>query len=824
MLEEIEMLNEGITHIEDLKVDDFIKRIENLSKLIVSEKLDGANLWAGFDVNGVFYTSRAGKKKTAKPFYKIDDYPNISAYSGFKAAHLALEKSKAKLSKYIQPGQAVEVEILFGRQPNAVTYGVDGKSYIAFIRPVEGDGDTKCSEKDIQNLTDSLLDDDITVSAEILTSNDGDKLIAEKTQVTWKIVKTHTLDAKELKDVDFKKELANLKRYLHSKNSGASELGMDITNAEVLGISLTKVPVPKREKMKELRTQVSDVVLNKFKLPIKERLLNDFVRKLKPKLQGTDLDHSEDTGVEGVVARDPDTGEQFKIVDKDVFTTINTFNWGVRANVDGIVKTDDPTTARDLRGGAVGEAKIRIANLLGLRELAKSATAKRYLDKFKGRNEYETAQKVADNMGELNFHSIKTKIRAILAAAGGEVADMLRTFKKEVATYEVNLKNGKKVGYSPEIKRRTLTAFAEVKKGLVELIAGVDKAPNFTALILVLYSRSLKSLFDEDADLNESIINESTRFKEIHREVKPPTPAKPIPGELAMLAKMDHDDICMAYQATLLATLVLIRNMDKPALRMINDPTHAPLRKYGEDMSPLNFWGMVLFNPDTRDVKPYLDPQVAKQLWKTGHRFMSSRIKNIHNKLSVQKNFVLDWEDQLENIRVVTLRLESRTPTVNIIAAGLVHWLDLSLGEKETVISKTFYQLTQYVPNSPLISRMREIANKLLLNANKETAINPGNITADAISKFKKLKEDGEAVAITPSTSSGIEGNTSGSNISTTAGFPMMSAITGSGDIATNQKRLFGNKVIIRRKRGYTPPKEFERNKKETTGGETKNG
>jgi hypothetical protein len=810
-------LNESITHIEDLKVDDFIKRIENLSKLIVSEKLDGANLWAGFDVNGVFYTSRAGKKKTAKPFYKIDDYPNISAYSGFKAAHLALEKVKSKLGKYIRPGQAVEVEILFGRQPNAVTYGVDGKSYIAFIRPVEGDGDTKCSEGDIQNLTDSLLDDDIMVNAEVLTSNDGDKLIAEKTQITWKIVKTHTLDSKELKDVDFKKELASLKRFLHSKNAGAGELGMDLTNSEVLGISLTKVPVPKREKMKELRTQVSDTVLNKFKLPIKERLLNDFVRKLKPKLQGTDLDHSEDTGVEGVVARDPDTGEQFKIVDKDVFTTINTFNWGVRASVDGIVKTDDPTTSRDMRGGAVGEAKIRIANLLGMRELAKAATAKRFLDKFKGRNEYETAQKVVENMKELNFSSIKTKIRAILAAAGAEVADMLRTFKKEVGTYEVDLKSGKKVGYSPEIKRRTLTSFAEVKKGLIELIAGVDKAPNFTALLLVLYNRSLKSLFDEDMDLTES-------FKYVHREIKPPTPAKPVPSNLAMLSKMDHDGICLAYQSTLLATLLLIRNMDKPTLRMINDPTHAPLRKYGENMSPLNFWGMVLFNPDVRDVKPYLDPTVAKQLWKTGHRFMSSRIKNIHNKLSVQRNFVLDWEDQLENIRVVTLRLESRTPTINLIAAGLVHWLDLSLSEKETVITKTFYQLTQHVPNSPLISRMREIANKLLLNANKETSINPGNITANAITKFNKLKEDGEAIAITPSTSSGISGDTTGNNISTTTGgFPMMSSITGVGDIATNQKRLFGNKMIIRRKRGYTPPKEFERNK-ETTKGESKNG
>ena len=85
-------LLEGINHLEDLSVEDFISKVENLSNLIVSEKLDGANLWMGFDLDGKFYTTRAGKKKGAKPFYTIDDYPTMSAYSGFKAAHLALDK------------------------------------------------------------------------------------------------------------------------------------------------------------------------------------------------------------------------------------------------------------------------------------------------------------------------------------------------------------------------------------------------------------------------------------------------------------------------------------------------------------------------------------------------------------------------------------------------------------------------------------------------------------------------------------------------------------------------------------------------------------
>lgn len=798
LLEENYYLTESITHLEDLKVDEFIKRLENISKLIVSEKLDGANLWAGFDVNGKFYTSRAGKKKTAKPFYTIEDYPNISAYSGFKAAHLALEKVKDQLAKHIKPGQAFEIEILFGRQPNAVTYGVDGKSFIAFIRPVEGDGDTKPSEHDIDMLTKDLEGQDIQVWAEVLTSNDGEKLIAEKTQITWQVVKTHTLDAKELKTINFKKEIATFKRYLNSKNAGAKDLDMDLTNTEVLGISLTKVPVDKRPAMKELRTQVANHVLNKFKLPIKEKLLNDFVRKLKPKLQGTDLDNSEDTGVEGVVARDPDTGEMFKIVDKDVFTTINTFNWGARAAVDGIVRTDDPTAAPEMRGGAVGQSRIRIASLLGSRELAKASTAKRYLMQFKGKNEYDTAKKVADELHNLNFHSAKTKILAILSASLDEVGQMLRDFKKEVSNYQVNLKNGKQVSYSPEIKRRTLTSFAEVKQDLIKMVDDIKKAPNMTAILLVLYSRVFKSLFDEDLD--EAVISISDG--ELLLEDRAP--------ELWKLQKMDHDAICMAYQATLLGSLLLLRAQDRLIVRMLKDNQHAKMRKYSPTMSQLNFWGMVLFNPDVKEVKENLQPEVFRQLWKTGHRFMTQRIRNIHFKLSNQSGFIVDWSDQAENMRVVTLRLESRTENINIIRDGLVKWPDLSLGEQETVVTKTFYQLTQYVPTSPLISRVREFANKILLNANKNTNTNSGNLQMTDISKIKKLKEEGEGggdggVAVIPASDNNTEMNGS------TGGFPLISSITNSNSIAGFSKRLFKNKVIVRRKPKKVADGKFER-------------
>lgn len=778
-------LHEGLTHIEDLGINDFISRIENMSDMIISEKLDGANLWMGFDLNGKFFTSRAGKTKNIKPFYSVKDYPNTSAYSGFKSAHQALEQSSKKIAKHLKPGQSAEVEILFGRQPNAVTYGVDGKSFIAFIRPVEGFGDEMATEADIEKLEQEFENDEITVNSEILTSTDGETLTVEKTPITWKIVKTQTLDSKELKSINFTKELNALKKYLATKNKDVAKLGFDFTNGEVAGISLTKIPKEQREQIKEFRTQVQDEILNSFKLPIKEKLLNDFVRKIKPKLQGTDLDDSENTGVEGVVLRDPTTHEQFKIVDKDIFTTVNAFNWGIRAAIDGIVKTDDPLATREMRGGAVGDSMIRIANLLGTKELAKSATAKRFLSKFQGKNEYDTAKNFADNLKDLNFGSAKTKIRAILNSTVDEVQDMLQTYKKEVDSYKVELKNGKEVKYSPEVKRRTLTAFAEVKSNLKNLINGIDEAKNFTGLILVLYSRALKGIFDQD--VNESIIiNESKQTN------------------LKAIANIDHDEIAGSYLATLIAIQFLLKTKNKKVLKYVKDSkTNAAMKKFDPSMSELNFWGLVLFYPERKEVKEVLNPLVYRKLWKTGHRFLTSRIKTIHTKLSNQSSLLVDWHEQAENLRVVTLRLEQRDNSMNIIRRGIMDWNSLTLDEKETVMAKVYYFVTRYISSSPLVGLLREVSDELLLNANDERKTS--DIKMSEIDKMTKLKEDGEG-------GGGDAGGSVGVETSPAAGtsFPLMSGIVSAGAVGGKDIKLFKGKVIQRRTRGYKVNKLYK--------------
>lgn len=80
----------GITHLEDLDVETFIRSVERIHKLEAVQKLDGANLRGGLDEKGRLYSSR--EQKGGKRFYDQKDFPKNSAYDGFRAAHEVLKK------------------------------------------------------------------------------------------------------------------------------------------------------------------------------------------------------------------------------------------------------------------------------------------------------------------------------------------------------------------------------------------------------------------------------------------------------------------------------------------------------------------------------------------------------------------------------------------------------------------------------------------------------------------------------------------------------------------------------------------------------------
>jgi hypothetical protein len=482
------LLCEGITHIEDLPVDKFIEAVKDLKNKRITEKLDGANLWFGIDENGL-YTSREGKR-TGSRFYSASDYSANSNYNGFRAAHLALEKVEPIISKFFENGDSAEIEVLFGRQPNTVTYGNDGKNFIIVLRPVNG-----TDQKKVDKLTAALKGKEVKIKSMVISSNDGDSLTKKNVEQVWEFNNVVPMAAPKIDSKEIQSILNELQKYLKAKNPVLPEL----TNAEMLELKLNTVSKEQREEAKEERERIQQEVLDSFKTPIKELLLNKFVRRIKPFLQDKTVDKSEDIGVEGVVARDEKTGEQIKIVDKDVFTAINSFNGSARAKISGVVKTLNPSASIEMRGGIWGEAKIRIAALLGAPNLAQAASTKRIISKFEKSNSDSTAAELASSLNIEDFNGMKNKIVAVLKNAQSEIDEAISKFKEEANSFQLVLKTGKSIGLSPETIKKTITSFAETKAELKAQISNVASSKSPTELVLALYGRQIKSLHEGHA-------------------------------------------------------------------------------------------------------------------------------------------------------------------------------------------------------------------------------------------------------------------------------------------------------------------------------------
>lgn len=489
------VLLEGITHIEDLPLSEFIRTVESLKEKIVTEKLDGSNLWFGVDENGL-YTSREGKSKKSNRFYNVSDYPMVANYNGFRAAHLALEGVESTILKHFENGDQAEIEVLYGRQPNTVAYGVQDKSFIVILRPV---GTT--TQETVDALAKDLNKKQVKVRSKVVYSEDGDKLVSADTDMVWEFTNVEPIDSKKIDTSDAMALLGQMKKFMAQKNKVLKSL----TNEEVAELSLNTIPKEEREAAKAERDRINDFFLKQFKEPIKEHLLGKLVRKIKPFLQADELDPSEDIGVEGVVVRDPVSGSMTKIVDKDVFTAVNTFNSAIRNHITGLVRTDKQDAPIELRGGAYGQAKIRIADLLGARELALSSGAKRFLTKFKGDDPSTTAIAVAKSLNIDDLEGTKTKISAVLKNTSQEIQKILEKFKSEAGDFKLKLKTGKEIGISPEVMRRTLTAFAETKQDIAEVASRVQRAKTPADLVMALYGKTIESIFaGEESTVKES--------------------------------------------------------------------------------------------------------------------------------------------------------------------------------------------------------------------------------------------------------------------------------------------------------------------------------
>jgi hypothetical protein len=459
------LLSEGITHIEDLPPEEFIRAVRNMSKMIATEKLDGANLTFGFDSRGKFYTSREAKGGSDR-FYSSEDYTNRAADNGFKAAHAALEKVAPKLRKIVNPGEAVEIEVLFGRQPNAIVYGAN---YVAFLRMVPGDGGEMPDQGKIKELQKELRGDSVNVEVPMTTTDDGITLKTEPTKVQWKFTSVSYVESHHFERVNVSEELEKFERWL------------------------TQNP-PSSFKTKKSFVEAAQ----QFMLPIKEKFLDNVVRTLTPALRDVDVSPSEDIGVEGVVVLDPETGKQFKLVDKSVFTLINQFNFAIRNQIKSTSYFNPEkyqhlyqifTASLGKDGSSVyGDMLQKIAEITGIPGLAHYTRIKPTIRKFDTPEDFIQAWKVQD------VSQAKSQFSAAIREGLADLEQAKRKFDTEWKDYKLTLKSGREIQYTDEIRNRTLMVFAETKQELEQMLQDIQKSNTMAEIANGLFGKQLKAI------------------------------------------------------------------------------------------------------------------------------------------------------------------------------------------------------------------------------------------------------------------------------------------------------------------------------------------
>lgn len=475
----------GITHLEDLDIEAFLRVVEKIHELEAVQKLDGANLRVGLDEDGDLFTSR--EQKGGRRFYRESDFPKNSAYDGFKAAHAVLEKAEAYFSQVLMPGESINLEIIYGPQPNTVYYGKDNLNYIALLELLPGDDPSvEPDQEKIKELMKLLKDKVFTVKTPFSDTTDGVQIVRTPLVTDWKFTKSDIVPTSEISSVDFKKELGALKAYLKNDNDVARKVGRDLTNFELL-----------KDRSRDLadeRKAVQQTIMQDYKLPIKQKML-ELVYKQKPSLRGEIGDEGSYHGIEGIIFSDPKTRERFKIVDKDVFTAINKFNYQARKGIATRVTTADPDMPIEARGGIVGEARLRSVQLFGLENAELPSQAMKILEKFKGEDKEETITNIVKSLNQLKFDAVRRKIQAIYVASLDDLEEALNSFKTNADEYKLELKNGQEIKYTKEIKRRTLMVFAEARRQLIEMISEVRRASDMYDLINVFFESQLDRMF-----------------------------------------------------------------------------------------------------------------------------------------------------------------------------------------------------------------------------------------------------------------------------------------------------------------------------------------
>jgi hypothetical protein len=768
------LLSESITHVEDLPIDEFVDTIRNMATMVAQEKLDGANLWVGMDEDGKLFTSREGKRSNAERRYAPEEWPQVSAFNQFRAAHAALQTKEQEIRRVLRPGDTVEAEVLFGRQPNSVTYGAGGKSYIAFLRGVN-----ETPDEIAEHLSSSLANQQADAKFEMVDTADGKELSARNVNVPFQFIAPQRVDAAKLRqDAGVEPLLKKLESVL-KQSSGVGSM----TNLQLATTALTTVPKEQRGAFKQAKAELLARLQTEFKLPIKNALLSKV--STKSGLAADDITPDEDVGIEGIVLRDPSTGKQVKVVDKDIFTAINTFNQSMRGEVQSALNTTDPDAPLQSRGGLLGQLRIRIAELLGNRELAKASNVRKQLEPIKGGSPEEAIKNLAASMNLEDFQGVKKKILAMAAETYKELDEKLEFFKTNKDNYQLKLKNGKTIGLSDETVKKTLLTFAEARRNLAQLFDKLKVTKTLAALLAVLYGSAARAVHEAEP-IAEMMLTEKQKHGEI---------------SLTDFDRKDTFQLVNSYLATVFMTMLIYHTSDTIGMRFLRDRKNWQLRKHNDDMSPFNHWGYVIWKSAKPDLEKHIMKAAKSELIRVTKKIPTPWFKYLHMDFSADKGVTVNWDDHRKTLTRLIELSGVRSDRVNTLLDLSVRFPELELAEQKKAIKKIAAFAHQFVPRSRLYPRLKVILGDL---KDETDMVAEGRL----LKSIAALTEEGEGAA--PDGGSGFEVGQPAGGATAAGAIASLPARLGSGKHKTEMRRRNATKPFLALVRKHKDPRNYK--------------
>lgn len=421
-------------HLEDIKPQELLKTLLNFDKCILQEKMDGYSSVFGIDEDGKFYSSR--EVKNGQRFYSDSEYGNGSWATSFRASHKA---ARNLIAPFLKPGDSVQVELLPNNQPNAVPYDVGSVSRIVVLSAFSGDPDIKSF--DYRKISDVEIDctrtkDGRTIKFSVQDMQFKLELCPEISPAPFsKLAKTLGSKYKEflMADSEFepipnKTVLDLLSLPLNKRPDGIESADYKIFKDEL------------RKKISALRE-----LDQKFRAGIKDTLLKAIVHPAKSKF-GSGIENG---FIEGYVIRFEDL-TPWKLVDKTLFTELNTWNHLVRTKILEI---------RDIQVNSTADA-VNFPSIKSLLVRKKILADRNLLPIFE-----ENDARVARNILNSSISSLEHLLNQYLKSS--------QNFRKTFEHYGQT----RTFAYAGEIHERTMMSFAETRCDFVQKIALLEKGP-----------------------------------------------------------------------------------------------------------------------------------------------------------------------------------------------------------------------------------------------------------------------------------------------------------------------------------------------------------